>query len=259
MSFSKTSIEDLPVGTFVNVIATTEAMRLANGYAGSVDKGDVKVVGLNRGSSFKVEGEVNSLSTWMDPDFVEVVTGFEFDPELDEEGDEMLCVSSDLSFWTVGDKYEVSYSEECDCGCGSGGDELGLVDDDGDHDSDPSSSILFINTTRIKREMTETSVTTAVAAVDVTPEPIKDPLTPFSEMSDEDKAELLLAKHEGKPIQIYVPFMSAWRWVEVPTWTEHFAYRLEPSATTELRLKAKTLSEESDEAWTKLNNLNKAA
>ncbi|AUR96973.1 hypothetical protein NVP1253O_40 [Vibrio phage 1.253.O._10N.286.45.B12] len=262
MSFSKTSIEDLPVGTFVNVIATTEAMRLSNGYAGSVDKGDVKVVGRNSGTSFRVEGEVNMLSTWMRPDFVEVVTGARFNSDIDLDGDELICTQTDYSFWQVGGTYTVTnrsdFEDEdfCDCGC-TDGDELGVADDDGDFDPTPSAK--FINITRIKREMTEPSVTTAVAVVEEAPESVKDPLTPFSELSDSDKAELLLAKHEGKSFQVYYDWASKWGFVEDAKFTPHLAYRVEPAEVTETRTKLTNHNKETLVLIKKLDDLNKAA
>lgn len=259
MSFSTTKIDDLKVGTFVKLTATAAAMRSNNNYQGGSDLGDVKSVNRNSGTQFRLNGD-SEIAGWLKPEFVEVVTGSEFDSDIDLDGDELICTETEYSYWTVGETYTVSRHGDdddfCSCGC-TDEDELGLVDGDGDFDTSPSAE--FINITRIKRETTEPSVTTAVAVVEVAPEPTKDPLTPFGELSDTDKAELLLAKHEGKMIQIYYPWANRWSIVGAPNWTTNTVYRVEPSEITAERVKQQELSKALQDSIDKLNDLNKAA
>lgn len=261
MSFSTTEVKDVPVGTYVKVVATKNEMRNSNSYNAEMDRGDVGKVANHHfaGRAFQLEGN-NGSGPYMKPTFVEVVTGSNFDSDIDLVGDELICTETDTSYWTVGTTYTVTEGERCGCGCQDDEDMLGLEDDDGDHDSNPNSDVLFINITRIKREMTEPSVTTAVAVVELAPPvPVPTPIVNFGDLSDEDKAELLLAKHEGKPLQMYSKWIKRWQFVEDAKWTESLAYRVEPSEITEARVKVDEVSKGYTDALDKLFELNKAA
>lgn len=260
MSFSTTKIEDLKVGMFVKVTPVAAAMARANGYRGGSDRGDVKVINRVEPTGFRLEGD-RTMSGWLKPEFVEVVTGGDLDSDIDLVGDELICTETDYSFWTVGETYTVKRHGDdddfCSCGC-TDEDEIGLVDGDGDFDTSPSAE--FINITRIKREMTEPSVTTAVAVVEVAPPvPVPTPIVNFGDLSDKDKAELLLAKHEGKPLQMYSKWIKRWQFVEDAKWSESLAYRVEPSEITEARVKVDEVSKGYTDALDKLFELNKAA
>ena len=55
----------------------------------------------------------------------------------------------------------------------------------------------------------------------------------WGEMTPEEKGALLLAHHEGKPIQIYRELDEAWENIKFLNWTECYAYRVKPEPKRE--------------------------
>lgn len=255
MSFSKTKVADLEVGDVVIINATKEEMRERNNYRGDFDFGTVTTISEmhhlvpfspettpdTRGQMhFKLTDNSESCS-WLQANFVTKLEGVAFTELNLEDGDQVMALDESLDITPL-HAYNIHFG-------GWDGEDLGFEDDDEDFRTEPCG--LWINLTKVKASFLE--------PVDPKPVHVK-----FSELSDEDKGELLLSKHEGKTIQIrFDTGFGEMQWVTqegvANLWNPEYIHRVAPSEVLTLEADVKEAEARLSEMQTRLGNLNKAA
>lgn len=234
MSFSSTKLSDIETGAYVVINATKEEMRDRNSYRGDFDQGTVaKVEHLRKegfsNCQFQLEGNTGR-GLWLHESFVTILEGEYFEHLDNDEGDVVLALQDGCDI-TKGERYEIFYNED------EG--ELGFMDDDDDFREGASG--LWIN------------VTKAAASVMAKPAPKK-----FGELTDSEKGELLLSKHEGSSIQ-RVNWANDWVTIDEPAFADDVAYRVTPSKIADLEARRKELENAYHSVCSELRELNKAA
>lgn len=235
MSFSDTKLSDIETGAYVVINATKDEMRNHNSYRGDMGQGTVAKVSRMYGTftsgncHFQLEGNTGS-GLWLHESFVTILEGSLFEHLDNDEGDVVLALQEGCDI-TKGERYEIFYNED------EG--ELGFMDDDDDFREDAGG--LWIN------------VTKAAASVMGKPAPKK-----FGELTDSEKGELLLSKHEGSSIQ-RVNWANNWVTIAEPSFSDDSAYRVTPSKIADLEARKKELEDAYHSVCSELRELNNAA
>jgi hypothetical protein len=187
------------VGQIVRITETNECMSDKFAYSGSYDLGDLVVVEDSSLIAFK--GGEDCLRPWINSNHAEP-TGFSV-------GD-VVVAKEGTPYWYITDGWEGVIKDVSH--------EYIMVrdlDDDLIYPGDPE---YFY-----KKEKVEPTPKTPTSTL----------LKTFGELSDEEKGALLLAAHEGKPLQYY--YIDKWFDIDAPYFDNDLLCRITPNKVLEAR------------------------
>lgn len=210
-------------------------------YSGKLTAGHIGVVtALHPHSEFgktwiNIDGE-DGAPHWNPEDTFTVLesTGTLFEDMFDDmrDGDVLVATSENYSSrLTVGNTY-TAHAEDCGC--------CFYFEDDNDNETYCSSDdFFFINLSAVMRDNSNVvAFPTDVKTVDIEADPMFSLTTAgavvsvepskYDDLNDEAKGALLLAHHEGKPIQYLSTVWNEWYDDNSFDPSENFAYRVKP-------------------------------
>ena len=251
----------IEVGMLVRVDETADEMWRRNSYRGKWNKGDVaEVTNIHRwGKAFNL-GDEDGPPHYIKPESVTVLEGQNMNGgcEMDDVvtiGEKWVATESN-SMFTKGEVY-TAVAPECSCCAWAFRNTFGDIRTYRDED--------FPTMAKVADAPEADAITDTIFDDGAVPEsPVaevielpKRALTPFGELSDEDKGALLLAHYNGDALQYWVDD----EWVNLdwePMWLNDSIYRVKPQALIELENKMISLDASVDAAQMTLTDAQNA-